>query len=133
MHPTAQTTQIFGNDIFRYDAATGSDRWRKPHDVIATACANVSDRHTGFDAQQTYQLTRLTGTVALLFVVPDWADNVGDWAIGIWKGGSLRARARQEFLSTHRYHKRHGKDGGGSRHSHEGANVTFRAQSGFLH
>src|SRR5262245_57816574 len=68
--------------------------------IIAAACANVCDRHAGFDAKPTYQLARFTGTIALLFVVTDWADNVGDWASGIGKGGSRRARSRQEFLSA---------------------------------
>ena len=63
-HPTAQTPQIFGYDIFRFDAAMGSDRRRKPHDVISAARANISDRHPGFDAKQTYQLADATEFVA---------------------------------------------------------------------
>ena len=98
-HPTAQAPQIFGHDIFCYDTAVGTDDRGQPYDVIAAPRANVRDGHPGFDAEQTHELACFAGTVALLFVVPDWADNVGDRAIGIWKGGSRRARSRQEFLT----------------------------------
>src|SRR5262249_10521559 len=97
-YPTAQAPQIFGYDIFRYDAAVRTDDRGKPHDVIAAACANVRDGHPGFDAEQTHELAWFAGIVALLFVVPDWADNVSDRTIGSRKGGSRSARSRQEFL-----------------------------------
>ena len=97
-HPTAQPPQIFGYDIFCDDAAVGTDNRGQPYDVIAAACANIRDGHPGFDAEQTHELLCFAGSVALLFSVPDWADNVGDRAIGIWKGGTRRARSRQEFL-----------------------------------
>src|SRR5262249_46344029 len=98
----------------------------QPYDIIAAACANVRDGHPGFDAEQTHELACFAGSVALLFVVPDWADNVGDRTIGLWKGGSRRARSRQEFLGRDRYRERGGKDGG-NRHSKDIANVTSRA------
>ena len=34
-HPTAQAPQIFGHDIFCYDAAVGTDDRGQPYDVIA--------------------------------------------------------------------------------------------------
>ena len=49
------------------------------------ACANIPDGHPRFDAEQTHELLCFAGSVALLFAVPDWADNVGDRAIGIGK------------------------------------------------
>jgi len=97
-HSTAQVPQIFRYDIFCDDAAMGTDDRRQPYDVIATSCANVSDGHPGFDPEQAHELAWFAGIVALLFVVPDWAHDVRDRAIGIWKGGSRRARTRQEFL-----------------------------------
>ena len=99
-HPTAQAPQIFGYDIFCDDAAVGTDDRGQPYDVIAAARANVRDGHSGFDAEQTHELAWFAGMVALLFVVPDWADNVRDRAIGIWKGASRHARSRQEFLRS---------------------------------
>jgi hypothetical protein len=116
-HPTAQAPQIFGYHILCHDAAVGTNDRGQPYDVIAAARANVRDGHPGFDAEQTHDLSCFAGTVALLFVMPDWADNVGDRAIGIWKGGSRRARSRQEILGRDRYGERGGKDGG-NRQSH---------------
>ena len=95
-HPTAQLPQIFGYDIYCYDAAVRTDDRGQPYDVIAAARANVRDCHPGFDAEQTHELLWFAGSVALLFAMPDWADNVGDRAIGVWKGGTRRARSRQE-------------------------------------
>jgi hypothetical protein len=77
-HSTAQTPQIFRYDIFCDDAATGTDDRRQPYDVIAAARANVSDDHPGFDPEQAHELAWFAGIVALLFVVPDWADDVCD-------------------------------------------------------
>jgi hypothetical protein len=83
--PIAQALQILGHDILCDDTAVGSDDWRQPHHVVAAAGADVRDCHSGLDADQTRKLARLTGIVALLLVVPDWADDVGDRAIGLWK------------------------------------------------
>src|SRR4029077_12349441 len=80
-HPLAQTAQIFRLDVFRDNAAAGADDRGEPYDVVAATRADVSDGYTGFDAEQTYELGRLTGGVALLFVVPDWADDVSDRTI----------------------------------------------------
>src|SRR5215472_13499474 len=85
-YSTAQSPQIFRYDIFCDDAATGTDDRRQPYDVITAARTNVSDGHPGFDPEQAHELARFAGIVALLFVVPDWADDACDWAIGIWKG-----------------------------------------------
>src|SRR5215469_3122252 len=97
-HSTAQALQIFRYDIFCDDAATGTDDRRQPYDVIAAACAYVSDSHLGFDAEQAHELTWFAGIVAFLFIVPDWADNIRDRAVGFWKGVSRRTWIRQEFL-----------------------------------
>src|SRR5262249_56036177 len=94
----AQVPEIFGYHIFCHDPAAGTDDRGQPYDVIAAARANVRDGHPGFDAEQTHELTCFAGSVALLFVMPDWADNVGDRTFGIWKVGSRGARSRQEFL-----------------------------------
>src|SRR5262249_30770658 len=110
-HPTAQAPQILGYDIFSYDSAVGTHDRGQPYDVIAAACANIRDGHPRFDAEPTHELACFVGSVALLFVVPDWADNVGDRAIGIWKGGSRRARFRQEFPGGNRHRERSREDG----------------------
>src|SRR5215471_3389650 len=80
-HSTAQAPQIFRYDIFCNDAATGTYDRRQPYDVIAAACANVSDGHLGFDAKQAHELTWFAGVVAFLFIVPDWADDISDRTI----------------------------------------------------
>jgi hypothetical protein len=87
-HPTAQAPQIFGHNILCNDAAVRTDDWGQPYDVIAAARANVCDAHPGFDAEQTHELAWFVGIVTLLFVLPDWADNVRDWAIGFWKAAA---------------------------------------------
>ena len=99
-HPLAQASQIFGHDIFCDDAAVGSDDRRQPYDVVAAARADVRDCHPGFDAEQTHELAWFAGIVALLFVVPDRADDVRDRAIGFRKGGRRRARLRDEVLRS---------------------------------
>src|SRR4029453_14449380 len=121
-HATAQAPQILGYDIFSYDAAVGTHDRGQPYDVIAAARPNIRGGHPGFDAEQTHEVACFAGSVALLFVVPDWADNVGDWAIRIWKGGSRRTRFGQEFPGGNRYRERARKDGG-KRASHDIANV----------
>ena len=97
-YPTAQASQIFGYDILRDDEAAWADDRGKPYDVIAAARADVRDGHPGLDAQPTHELTRLAGIVALLFIVPDRADDLSHRAIGRRKGDSWRARFRHEVL-----------------------------------
>jgi hypothetical protein len=109
VHSTAQALQIFRYDIFCDDAATGTNDRRQPYDVIAAARANVGDGHPGFDPEQAHELAWFLRIVALLFVVPDWADDVCDRAIGIWEGSSRGAWSRQEFLRRDRYRERGGK------------------------
>ena len=46
------------------------------------------------------ELAWFAGMVALLFVVPDRADDVRDRAIGFRKGDSWRARFSHEVLRT---------------------------------
>ena len=106
-HPAAQASQIFGYDIFCDDAAAGADDRRQPYDVIAAAGANVCDGHPRFDADQTHKLAWFAGIVALIFVVPDWADNVRDRAIGFWKS---RRRRAGPLLRRDRYRERGSKD-----------------------
>ena len=69
----------------------------QPYGIIAATRANVRDCHPGFDGKQTHELAWFAGVVALLFIVPDRADDVRDWAIGR-KGCSIRARLRQAIL-----------------------------------
>jgi putative AlgH/UPF0301 family transcriptional regulator len=45
-----------------------------------------------------HRLACFAGIVALLFVMPDWADDIRDRAIELRKGDSRRARFRQEVL-----------------------------------
>ena len=91
-YPLAQAPQILRDDVFCDDVAVGSDNRREPYDVVAATRADVRDSHPGFDAEQTYELARFAGIVALLFVVPDRADDVRDGAIGFRKGDRRRAR-----------------------------------------
>jgi hypothetical protein len=108
-HPTAQALQIFRYNIFCNDAAVGANDRGQPYHVVAAARANVRNGHPGFDAEQTHELAWFASIVALLFVVPYWADNIRDWTIRIWKGSSRCARSRQEFLRRGRYRERGGK------------------------
>ena len=84
-HPLAQAAQIFGHDVFREDAAVGTDDGRQSHDVIAAARADVRDGHSGPDAEQPHKLLRLAGSVTLLLVMPYRADDVRHRAVGFWK------------------------------------------------
>jgi len=99
-HPVEQAPQIVGHDIFCDDAAFGSDDRREPCDVISAARADVRNCHPGFDAEQTHELARFVGIVALLLVVPDRAHDVRDRAIGFRKGGCRHARWRHEVLRS---------------------------------
>jgi hypothetical protein len=85
---------IFGYNIFCNDATVGAGDRGQSYGVIAAACANISNGHPGFDAQQLHKLTWFAGIVALPVVVPDWADDVRARAIGLWKGDSRRDRPR---------------------------------------
>src|ERR1700737_3388764 len=99
-HPVEQAPQIVGHDIFCDDAAFGSDDRRGRADVLSAARADVRNCHPGFDAEQTHELARFVGIVALLLVVPDRAHDVRDRAIGFRKGGRRHARWRHEVLRT---------------------------------
>jgi hypothetical protein len=99
-HPLAQASQILGHDVFCDDAAIRSDNRRQPYDVVAANRADVRDCHPGFDAEQTHELARFAGIVALLFVVPDRTDNVRDRAIGFRKGDRRNVRLRDEVLRS---------------------------------
>ena len=65
---------------------------------IAATSADVRDGHAGFDAKQTYDLDRFTGSVALFFIMPDWADDISDGTVGFRKSSSRRAGCRHEVL-----------------------------------
>ena len=97
-HPLAQASQIFAHNIFCDNAAASADDLGRPYGIIAATRANVRDGHPGFDGKQTHELAWFAGVVALLFIVPDRADDVRDWAIGFRKGRSIRARLRQAIL-----------------------------------
>ena len=99
-HPLAQALQILGHDVFCDDAAVGSDNRRQPYDVVAATGADVRDCHPGFYSEQTHELAWFAGIIALLFVVPDRTDNVGDGAIGFRKGDRRHARLRDEVLRS---------------------------------
>src|SRR5947208_10910821 len=70
------------------------------YDVVAATRADVRNCYPGFDAEQTHELARFAGIVALLFVVPDRTDNVRDRAIGFRKGDRRNARLRDEVLRS---------------------------------
>ena len=80
------------HNIFCDNAAVGADDPGQPYDVIAAARADVGDSHPGFDAKQTHELAWFASCVALLFSMPNRANNIRNWAIGIRKRNSRRAR-----------------------------------------
>src|SRR5262249_30087131 len=99
-HLLAQALQILGHDIFRDDLAVEANNWRQPYHVIAATRANIRDCHPGLNPEQTHDLSRFAGIVALFFVVPDRADNVRHRAIGFRKGDRRHARLCDEVLRS---------------------------------
>ena len=97
-HALAQTLKVFGHDIFGDDAAAGAHDRRQPHDIVATAGADVGDGHSRFDAEPMNELAGLAGGVALRFVVPNRAHDVGNRTIRFRKRGGRRTRWCQEVL-----------------------------------
>ena len=100
LDPLAQALQILGHDVFRDDSALGSNDRRESYDVVAATGTDIRDSHPGFDPEQAHELARFVGIVALLFVVPDRADNVRHRAIGFRKGDRRHARLRDEVLRS---------------------------------
>src|SRR5262249_17747982 len=98
VHPLAKTEQILRLNVFRDNAAAGADDRGEPYDVVTATRADVRYGHARFDAKQTYELDRFTGGVALFFVVPDWADDIGDRTIRFRKSSTRRAGLRHEVL-----------------------------------
>ena len=64
-YPLAQALQILGHDVFRDDAALGSNDRRESYDVVAATGADVRDSHPGFDPEQAHELARFVGTIGL--------------------------------------------------------------------
>ena len=89
-YPPAQALRILWYDILRDDAAARADNRGQSYRVVAATRADVRDGHSGFNAEPTYELAWFAGIVALFFVVPDWADNIRNRAIGFRKGGDLK-------------------------------------------
>ena len=90
----AQLAQIVRHDVFGIDASVGPDDRRKPHRVIAAACADVGDGHPAPDPEQLDNLLNFAGRITLLFVVPDRADDIRDRTFRLGKaigGGARRA------------------------------------------
>jgi hypothetical protein len=70
----------------------------QPYDVITAARADVRDGHPGFNAKQTHELAWFACYVALFFIMPNRANDIRNWTLGVRKRNSRRARIRHEFL-----------------------------------
>ena len=129
-HPVAQAAQVFGHHILGDHAAAWPNDRRQPDDVIAASRADVGDRHPRPDAEQAHELAWLAGVVALLFVMPDRADDVRNRAIGLGKRGGRRARLRHEVLRGDCHGERGGKTYGNRRSRENAHQRSFPRNSG---
>src|SRR5262249_8466380 len=99
-HLFAQALQIPRRHILRDDPAVRSDDGRQSLDVVAAARADVRNRHSRLDAEQTHELAWLAGSVTLRFVLPDRANDAADRAIRLGKSSRRRTRLRHERLRS---------------------------------